>query len=183
MQELRQNSREIPRLLLAYQGVLALFGAVLAGLAIPYGLHDPWAVVGLAAVGAIAERGRVSLGNSAEASISLLPTVFAAAVLGPLAGLLVGAASFAGGFPKLLPAAKRPPGQAESERYLKWGVYTCVRAICGSLAGFAALVAPLLVTNSVARLVIATVIAAVVAETLDVAFGTLTLALRGGDTW
>src|SRR5215831_11554528 len=183
MQEIRHNSREIPRLLLAYQGVLALFAAVLAGLAIPHGLHDPWAVVGLAAVGAIAERGRVSLGNSAEASISLLPTVFAAAVLGPLAGVLVAGASFVGEFPKLLPAARRLTGQSEGERYLKWGVYTCVRAICGSLAGFAALVAPLVVTNGVARLVIATVIAALVAETLDVAFGTLTLALRGGDAW
>jgi putative nucleotidyltransferase with HDIG domain len=183
MQEIRENSREIPRILLAYQGVLALFAVVLAGLAIPHGLHDPWAVVGLAAVGAIAERGRVNLGNSAEASISLLPTVFAAAVLGPLAGLLVAAASFAGEFPKLLPVSRRLPGQSEGERYLKWGVYTCVRAICGSLAGFAALVAPLVVTNDVAKLVIATVIAAVVAETLDVAFGTLTLALRGGDAW
>jgi putative nucleotidyltransferase with HDIG domain len=183
MQELRKNSREIPRLLLAYQGVLALFAVVLAGLAIPHGLHDPWAVVGLAAVGAIAERGRVNLGNSAEASISLLPTVFAAAVLGPFAGLLVAAASFAGEFPKLLPASRRLAGQSEGERYLKWGVYTCIRAICGSLAGFAALAAPLVATNGVARLVIATVIAAVVAETLDVAFGTLTLALRGGDAW
>jgi putative nucleotidyltransferase with HDIG domain len=183
MQELRQNSREIPRLLLAYQGVLALFAVVLAGFAIPYGIRDAWAVAGLAAVGAIAERGRVNLGNSAEASISLLPTVFAAAVLGPLAGLLVAAASFAGEFPKLLPASRRLPGQAEGERYLKWGIYTCVRAIYGSLAGFAALVAPSLVTNQVARLAIATVIAAVVAESLDVAFATLTLALRGGDAW
>jgi len=183
MQEVRKNSVEIPRLLLAYQGALALFAVVLAGFAIPYGLHDPWAVAGLAAVGAIAERGRVSLGNSAEASISLLPTVFAAAVLGPLAGLLVAAASFAGEFPKLLPAYRRHPGQAEGERYLKWGIYTCVRAIYGSLAGFAALAAPSLASNEFARLAIATVIAAVVAETLDVAFATLTLALRGGDAW
>src|SRR5262249_50868823 len=183
MQQIRQNSKEIPRLLLAYQGVLALFALVLACLAIPHGLHDPWAVLGLAGVGAIAERGRVSLGSSAEASISLIPTVFAAAVLCPLAGLRVAAASFAGEFPKLLPLSRRLPGQCEGERYLKWGVYTCIRAICGSLAGFAALAAPTLVTNGVARLVIATVIAAVVAETLDVAFGTLTLLLRGGGAW
>jgi putative nucleotidyltransferase with HDIG domain len=188
MQELRENSREIPRLLLAYQGVLALFAVVLASFAVPYGVDDPWAVIGLAAVGAIAERGRVNLGNStkgnsAEASISLLPTVFAAAVMGPLAGLLVGAASFAGEFPKLLPASRRLPGQAEGERYLKWGIYTSVRAIYGSLAGFAALAAPSLATNGVARLAIATVIAAVVAEALDVALATLTLAIRGGDAW
>jgi putative nucleotidyltransferase with HDIG domain len=183
MQDVRQNLREIPRVLLAYQGVLAFSAVVLVGLAIPHGLHDPLAVVGLALVAAIAERGRVNLGDSAEASISLLPTVFAAAVLGPLAGLLVAAASFAGEFPKLLPGSRRLPGQAEGERYLKWGIYTCVRAIYGSLAGFAALAAPLLVTNDVAKLTIATVIAAVTAEALDVAFATLTLALRGGDAW
>ena len=183
MQALRRNSREIPRLLLAYQGVLALFALVLATLAIPYGLHDPWAVLGLAAVGAIAERGRVNLGDKAEASISLLPTVFAAAVLGPLAGLLVAAASFVGEFPLLLPASRRLPSQAQGGQYLKWGIYTCVRAIYGSLAGFAAMVAPALVSHEVAELAIATVIAAVVAETLDVAFATITLALRGGDAW
>ena len=105
MQLLRQTSGELPKHLLAYQGVLAFFALVLATLAVPYGLHDPLAVLGLAAVGAIAERGRVNLGNKAEASISLLPTVFAAAVLGPLAGLLVAAASFLGEFPRFLPAS------------------------------------------------------------------------------
>src|SRR5437762_11852626 len=147
MQGLRQHSRGISGHLLAYQGALAVLGLALAALAVLHGLPDPLAVVGLAAVGAIAERGRVRLANDAEASISLLPTVFAAAVLGPLAGLVVAAASFAGEFPKLLPASRRLPGQSEGERYLKWGVYTCIRAICGSLAGFAALAAPALVAN------------------------------------
>jgi putative nucleotidyltransferase with HDIG domain len=167
--------------LLAYQGVLAVFALVLAASAVPYGLNDPWAVAGLAAVGAIAERGRVSLANDAEASISLLPTVFAAAVLGPLAGFFVAAASFAGEFPNLLPKSRRLA--ARGEQYLKWGIYTCVRAIYGSLAGFAAMAAPSLVSNGVARRAVATVIAAVVAETLDVAFAALTLTLRGGDAW
>jgi putative nucleotidyltransferase with HDIG domain len=169
--------------LLAYQGALIVVGLVLAALAIPQGLHDAWAVAGLAAVAAIAERGRVRLANDAEASISLLPTVFAAAVLGPLAGLLVAAASFAGEFPRVLPEARRLPAHARGEQYLKWGIYTGVRAIYGSVAGFAAMTAPLLVTNEVARLAIATVIAAVVAETLDVGFAALTLKLRGGDAW
>src|SRR4051812_50147084 len=126
MQGLRQNLREIPRLLLAYQAVLALFAVALASFAIQYGLDDPWTVIGLAAVGAIAERGRVSLGNSAEASISLLPTVFAAAVLGPLAGLLVAAASLAGDFSQPLPASRPPPRQAEGERGLKGGGFNCI---------------------------------------------------------
>jgi putative nucleotidyltransferase with HDIG domain len=181
MQGLRQHSRGISERLLAYQGVLAIIALVLAASATPYGLNDPWAVAGLAAVGAIAERGRVRLANDAEASISLLPTVFAAAVLGPLAGLLVAAASFAGEFPNVLPESRRLA--VRGEQYLKWGIYTCVRAIYGSVAGFAAMAAPSLVTNEVARLAVATVIAAVVAETLDVGFAALTLTLRGGDAW
>src|SRR5438874_1336887 len=164
MQGLRQHSRGISGHLLVYQGVLVLVGLALAALAVPHGLTDPWAILGLAAVGAIAERGRVRLANDAEASISLLPTVFAAAVLGPLAGLLVAAASFAGEFPRVLPEARRLPARSRGEQYLKWGIYTCIRAIYGSVAGFAALAAPSLVSNEVARLAIATVIAAVVAE-------------------
>jgi putative nucleotidyltransferase with HDIG domain len=166
-----------------YQCVLAVVALALVALGIPYGLADPWAIAGLAAVGAIAERGRVRLANDAEASISLLPTVFAAAVLGPLAGLLVAAASFVGEFPLALPESRRAPSEARREQYLKWGIYTCVRAIYGSVAGFAALAAPSLVANGTARLAIATVIAAVVAESLDVAFAALTLRLRGGDPW
>jgi HD-GYP domain-containing protein (c-di-GMP phosphodiesterase class II) len=183
MQGLRQHSRGITGHLLVYQGVLAVLALVLAVLAVPHGLTDGWAILGLAAVGAIAERGRVRLANDAEASISLLPTVFAGAVLGPLAGLLVAAASFVSEFPRVLPGSRRLPPHARDEQYLKWGIYTCIRAIYGSVAGFAALAAPSLVTNEVARLAVATVIAAVVAETLDVAFAALTLMLRGGDAW
>jgi putative nucleotidyltransferase with HDIG domain len=167
----------------AYQGVLLTLAAVLFVLAFRRGLGDAWAVAGLAVVAAIAERGRVRLARDAEASISLLPTVFAAAVLGPLAGLLVAAASFVGDFPYLLPASRRADALVGGGSYLKWGIYTCVRAIYGAVAGFAALAAPSLVANEIARLAVATLIAAVVAETLDIAFAALTLKLRGGDAW
>ena len=56
----------------------------------------------------VAERDAVRLAGVTEASISLLPTVFAAAGSGPLAGLLVAAASFVGDFPK--PHAGRASG-------------------------------------------------------------------------
>jgi putative nucleotidyltransferase with HDIG domain len=167
----------------AYQGVLLTLAACLCVLASRRGLGDIGAVAGLAAVAAVAERGRVRLAGDAEASISLLPTVFAAAVLGPLAGLLVAAASFIGDFPYFLPKSRRTEALARGGPYLKWGIYTCVRAIYGSVAGFAALAAPSIVNNGVARLAVATVIASVIAETLDVAFAALTLKLRGGDAW
>ena len=167
----------------AYQGVLLVLAGGLCGLAAQHGLNGSFAVLGLAAVGAIAERGRVRLAGVTEASISLLPTVFAAVVLGPLAALLVAAASFLGDFPYFMPASRRAEAFARGGPFLKWGIYTCIRAIYGSTAGFAALAVPALVANDIARIAIATLIAAVVAETLDVGFAALTLELRGGDAW
>src|SRR5262249_30056534 len=145
------------------------------------GLGNPIAVAGLAIVAAISERGRVSLGGVTEASISLLPTVFAAGVFGPLAGSLVAAASLLGDFPALLSEPVRERIVARGGPYLRGGIYPCIRAIYGAAAGFAALAAATLVHGAVAGLVLATVTAALVAEPLDMAFATFTLWLRGGE--
>ena len=80
---------------------------LLAWAAHSHGLGNPVAVAGLAATAALAERGRIRIGGVTEASISVLPTVFAAAVLGPLAAIAVAAASFIGDFPLLVPRASR----------------------------------------------------------------------------
>ena len=77
------------RSLLVYQAVLACVAALLFGLAIPHGVGNVVAVVGLATVAAVAERGRVRLDSDFWVTISVLPTVFAAAVFGPLAAMLV----------------------------------------------------------------------------------------------
>ena len=61
-------------------------------------LRSPWVVLGLAATAALAERGRVRLTRYLEESISLLPTLFAAVVFGPLAAMVVAAASMLGAF-------------------------------------------------------------------------------------
>ena len=85
--------------MLGYQAVLLLLALELAWAAYPRGLANVFAVAGLAAAAAFAERGRIRIGGVTEASISVLPTVFAAAVLGPLAATTVAAASFIGDFP------------------------------------------------------------------------------------
>src|SRR5258708_24661711 len=85
--------------LYAYQGVLLGLAGGLVLVAWGYGFRDPAAVAGLSIVAAVAERGRVRLGNGIEASISVLPTVFAAATLGPLPAVVVACASFAAHFP------------------------------------------------------------------------------------
>jgi putative nucleotidyltransferase with HDIG domain len=163
-----------------YQAVLLVLALLLAWAAYSKGLGNPVAVAGLAATAAIAERGRIRIGGVTEASISVLPTVFAAAVLGPLAAMAVAAASFVGDFPLLVPRASRASTFERGAPYLKWGIYTCIRAIYGAAAGFAAAGAVTAVHGEVPRLVVATVTAAVVAEPLDVAFAALTLRLRGG---
>jgi putative nucleotidyltransferase with HDIG domain len=91
-------------------------------------LPSIWALAGLALVAGAAERWSVRLTGRIQSSISFLPFVFTAVAFGPLAALLVGAFGNLGDF-------RRP--------YLKWIVYTPVRALTGTSAGLAAaMVAP-----------------------------------------
>lgn len=169
--------------LVLYQAVLALSAGGLGAAALVggTGLGNPWAVLGLAIAAAVAERSRVRLGGVTEASISILPTVFAAAVFGPLAAMLIALASFAGDFPPLLPASRRDAAGDQNQLYLKWGIYSAIRTLTGGLAGLAAGFADFLPAHqAVGRLVVATVVAALVAETLDSGLAAVTLRLRGG---
>lgn len=165
-----------------YQAVLvtATLLLAMAVIAAGKGLGNGWAVAGLATVAALSERGRVRLGENIEASISLIPTVFAAAVFGPLAAMVVAGASFIGEFPRFLPDARREAVLARGAPYMKWGIYTCIRALSGGMAGVAAWVTVGLAGTRTAGVVVATLTAAVVAEPLDVAFTSLTMRLRGG---
>ena len=124
---------------LALLAVLTAVALVLTG----HTLGSPWVVAGLGAIAALAERGRVRLTRYLEESISLLPTLFAAIVFGPLAAMLVAAASMIGAF--------GPP-------YLKWATYTCTRALTGAATGLAAGWAADLRTNHIASVVIATTV-------------------------
>jgi HD-GYP domain-containing protein (c-di-GMP phosphodiesterase class II) len=176
------DARRHPSVMLLYQGALLAVAAILLVLAWKHGFGDPLAVLGLAAVAALAERGRVRLVSTTEVSISVLPTVFAAAVFGPLAAMFVAAGSFMGDFPVSWQRARGFQRPSDGQ-ILKWGIYTSVRAIYGAAAGFAASAVSPLVASGVTRLVIATVTAALVAEPLDVVFAALTLRLRSARPW
>ncbi len=179
----RPSRRVASTPLLVFQAVLVGLALTLLALALPYGIGNPFAVLGLAAVAAIAERGRVMMaGTFTEVSISVLPTVFAAAVFGPLAGMLVAASSYLGDFPPLLPSDEKALTRSHG-LYLKWGIHTSIRAVYGAVAGFAAMAVAPIVHGDVAQLVVATVTATLVAEPLDTAFGALTVKLRGGKPW
>ncbi len=163
--------------MLVYQGALVATALILFVLALPYGLGDPLAVLGLAAVAAIAERGRVRLTGNIEVSISVLPTVFAAAMFGPLAAMIVAAFSIIGDFPVGVLLARHEP---QGDQLLKWGVYTGIRGVYGATAGFAAAAAMSAVsTGGTTQIVAATVAAALVAEPLDLLLVAFTGRLRG----
>jgi putative nucleotidyltransferase with HDIG domain len=164
--------------MLRYQAALLGTALVLFWLSLPHGLGDPLAVLALAIVAALAERLRIQLDSLIVASISLLPTVFAAAVFGPLAGMIVAPASFLGDFPVGVLVHKDGDDRGEHALLLRWGVYTCIRAIYGALAGFAALWAKLATGGGSTSLIAATVAAAFVAETLNLLFAALTFSLR-----
>jgi putative nucleotidyltransferase with HDIG domain len=119
----------------------------------------------LALVAAIAERGLVHLTKTTVASISMLPTLFAAVLFGPVAGMLVGAASLLGEF-------GQPP-------YLKWVTYTSSRAIGGAVMGLAASRILTIPDNHYVGVAIATTGGALVGEGLSVIFAAAAARIRG----
>lgn len=150
-----------------YVGTLAAGSLTTAGIlvAVGYGLGDSWPVVALCVIAAVSERGLVRLTSTTSQSISILPTLFAAVLFGPLAAMIVGAASLAGEF-------GQPP-------YLKWVTYTSSRAMGGAATGLAASYCLSLSSTDLVGIAIATIVGAIVAEVLDVFFAAVSAHLRG----
>ncbi len=73
---------------LAGLGVVAVSLGVIS-VELGYGIGEVWAVAVLAIAAAVSERQRVAIGKDTEASISLIPILFAAVLFGPLAGMIV----------------------------------------------------------------------------------------------
>ena len=106
-------------------------------------------------------------------SIALLPTLFAAVLFGPLAAGLVNAASMLGD-PELF-----APGDPDRAPRLKWASYTSSRFLTGAVAGFVALGLKDSLTSGFGGLLVATMVAALVAESLDILSAGVTARLRG----
>ena len=136
-----------------------------------YRVSDVWTTLALCAVAALAERGTVRLGKTTEQSISLLPTMFAAVMFGPLPAAMVGAASMLGD-PELRhrDPARRP--------YLKLATYSSSRCVAGGVAGLVAVAARHYVDTGFGGVALASVLSAVVAESLDVTVAALTARVR-----
>jgi putative nucleotidyltransferase with HDIG domain len=100
-------------------------------------------------------------------SISLFPSIFAAVLFGPLAGMVVFGASAIG---CKIPAAGRV-------------VYMANRALCGALAGAAAMGVVALLPSGPGEVVVAATIAAMSAEFADTALTSVVFALRRIGRW
>jgi putative nucleotidyltransferase with HDIG domain len=151
-----------------YLAALAATVSVLAiGLATSgYGPGSWWTVAVLAAAAAIAERGSVQLerGVPMQSSISNLPVLFAAVVCGPIAAMVVGAASVLGalGWPRM-----------------RLATYTLTRALGGAFTGLVAEWAAGITPNDVGSVAVAVAFAGLAVEFADLAFVCITAWLRG----
>jgi putative nucleotidyltransferase with HDIG domain len=158
-----------------YVGFLASSALVTAGVLFVsgYGLEAPVAVVALGATAAIAERSSVHVTRTTEQSISVLPTLFAAVLFGPLAAAVVGGASMLGD-PELV-----SHGDPDRAPRLKWATYTSTRFIGGAAMGLAAQAALAFVPSTLGGLIAATLVGALIGELLEVAFALITGVVRG----
>jgi putative nucleotidyltransferase with HDIG domain len=121
-----------------------------------------WVLLGLAVVGAVAERQSVPVTGTTEASVGFLPFVFTAVAFGPLAAFIVGALAALADF-------RRP--------YMRWAVYLPVRAISLATAGIAAgVVSPH--DGHFTRILLASLIASLTNQAMDLAFNMATFVVR-----
>lgn len=155
--------------MLGVAGVSAFIALAHAGISV----DAPLVVLTLGAVAAAAERSTVRLSERVEVSVALLPVLFAAVVFGPLASMVVCAASM---LTDLWPRPGTP------SPYLKWAIYTFSRSLTGAITGSVALSSAALVTNDVGKTIVATAAAAITAAALDVFFVSITVHLRGSGT-
>ena len=173
MQALVRIRRELADL----TGWMAVYLACVAGLvaaasvgfaAAGYGVGSPPAVVALAAIAAIAEwRGRITLRGGLGVSISMFPSVFAAVLFGPVAGMIVFGASALG---LRIPVAGKL-------------VYFFNRAIIGAASGAAAAVVVAWAPGGIEETVAAATVAAFTAEVVDATLTSITFQLRGLGRW
>jgi putative nucleotidyltransferase with HDIG domain len=138
------------------------------------GFGNAFAVAGLAAVACYGERGRITLRGHFNVSISLLPAIFAAALFGPIAAMVVfGASGLGVSFPNL-------------DRWvLTVGrmSYLGSRALTGAMAAGGVAIVNSFVDPGTERTVIAATAASLIAEIADAGFASLTYWLRGYGRW
>jgi len=136
-------------------------------------LEQPWIVLALCVISAVAEHGTVRVGPTTQLSLWPVPALFAAVLFGPLAGGLVGAASMLGDREVMRPDSRnRAP-------HLKFLTYASSSFIVGAAMGGASSAAQGLFESRSGGIIVATFAGAAVGECLDVLFAGFVARIRG----
>jgi putative nucleotidyltransferase with HDIG domain len=164
----RERLLELWVLTLALSAVGLCVGLVSAG----YRIHQPTAVAVLAALAFAAEYGTIRLSPSVEMTIASLVCVFAAVVLGPLAGAVVAAAGLLRDLPR----------RDTAQPILRWASWTSKGVLATVAAG---LTAALVLSHSgkgFVGLLLAVSAAFVVETTVGDALALVAPAIRGSSS-
>jgi putative nucleotidyltransferase with HDIG domain len=137
-----------------------------------YGLKHPIALIALAVLAIGAEHESIKLTPHAEVSVASLVCVFAAVVLGPLAGAVVGAAGVLADLPR----------RDAAQPMLRWTTWTSIRFIATAGAGLAAAAVTSAAAGDFWGLFGAVAAAFVVETTIDLGLGAVAPAIRGSNT-
>jgi putative nucleotidyltransferase with HDIG domain len=141
--------------------------------AVGYGVGQPVALLVMGVLAVAAERESIRLKPGVEVSIASLVYVFAAVVLGPLAGALVAGAGLLADLPR----------RDAAQPILRWATWTSSRMLVAGLAGLSAM-GVLGVLNGGFLATFAAVSAALAIDSiLDIAFAATTTAIRGTASW
>jgi putative nucleotidyltransferase with HDIG domain len=128
-----------------------------------FGITDWRPTLALAVVALIAERQSVRLSPNLEISVSFLPFILAAALLGPVAAMCVGAVSLISQFGK---------------PHIRWVVWTASRALVCGAAGVAAWAAGAASADSFTAILVVVVAASVTEVLWDLTLGAATVSIR-----
>src|SRR5262245_3613937 len=93
MEMVIRSIQGVGRTMAVYAGLL-WFGAAVVAVALvdaDFGIESPAILVALAVLGALGERASVRLSSTVEVSVSSLPMLFAAVVMGPVDAMIVSA--------------------------------------------------------------------------------------------
>jgi putative nucleotidyltransferase with HDIG domain len=157
-------------------GVVVLAGAsaMVTGLLLTGSrLESPPAVALLAATALLAETQSVQLTPTFELSVGSLTIVFAAALFGPLAAVVVGAAGL------LVDLWRRDADQ----HLLRWAVWTSSRALVAGAAGLAAAAAGGQTSGTLVGLLAAVTAASAADVVGDLVLSPLPAVIRGNASW
>jgi putative nucleotidyltransferase with HDIG domain len=157
-------------------GLVVFFAAVgmVAGLILNgYRLSSPAAVALLAVTALLAEAQSVRLTPTFELSVASLTFIFAAALFGPIAAVVVGASGL------LIDLWRRDADQ----HLLRWTVWTSSRALVAGAAGVAATVAGGVAPATLGKLLAAVAAASAADVVGDLLLSPLPAVIRGNASW